>query len=52
LQWRLYGAERVNLGITWADIRKGEKDIKARKVNTVPAKKINQALKVAKKRWL
>jgi hypothetical protein len=48
----LYGAERVNLGITWADIRKGEKDIKAGKVNTVPAKKINQALKVAKKRWL
>jgi len=42
------GAERVNLGIPWADIRKGEKDIKAGKVDTVPAKRLIEALKTAK----
>lgn len=42
------GAERVNLGIPWADIRKGEKDIKAGKVDTAPAKKLIEALKTAK----
>lgn len=42
------GAERVVLGITWADIRKGEKDIKAGKVDTAPAKKLIEALKTAK----
>lgn len=44
------GAERVNLGITWADIRKGEKDIKAGKLNTVPAKRLIEALKTAKEK--
>jgi hypothetical protein len=40
LQWNSdIGAERVNLGITWADIRKGEKDIKAGKV--IHLQKIN-----------
>jgi hypothetical protein len=42
------GAERVNLGIPWADIRKGEKDIKAGKIDTVPAKRLIEALKTAK----
>lgn len=44
------GAERVNLGIPWADIRKGEKDIKAGKLNTVPAKRLIEALKTAKEK--
>jgi len=35
---------RINLGISWADIRKGESDIKAGKTNTAPAKKLVQAL--------
>lgn len=49
LRWNSdIGAERVNLGITWADIRKGEKDIKAGKANTVPAKRLIEALKTAK----
>jgi len=44
------GSERVALGITWADIRKGEKDIKAGKTTTAPAKKLIEALKEAKER--
>jgi hypothetical protein len=43
------GAERVNLGIPWADIRKGQKDILAGKINTAPAKKLIEALNTAKK---
>ncbi len=49
LQWNSdMGAERVNLGISWADIRKGQKDIIAGKENTVPAKRLIEALKTAK----
>jgi len=44
------GAERVNLGISWADIRKGEADIKKGNVNTVPAKRLIEALKTAKEK--
>ncbi len=49
IQWNSdIGAERVVLGIDWPDIRKGEKDIKAGKVNTVPAKRLIEAFKTAK----
>lgn len=44
------GAERVNLGIPWADIRKGEADIKRGKPDTVPAKRLIEALKTAKEK--
>jgi hypothetical protein len=51
LQWNGdSGAERVNLGITWADIRKGEADINRGKENTVPAKRLIEALKTAKEK--
>jgi hypothetical protein len=51
LQWNGdAGAERVNLGITWADIRKGEADINRGKENTVPAKRLIEALKTAKEK--
>lgn len=39
---------RVDLGISRADVRKGEADLKAGKTNTVPAKRLTQALKQAK----
>jgi|TARA_Y100000296_G_C5180124_1_gene264337 hypothetical protein len=41
---------RVDLGLTRADIRKGEADLKAGKTNTVPAKRLVQALKEAKEK--
>ena len=41
--------ERVDLGISWADIRKGEADIKRGKENTVPAKRLIEAIAKAKK---
>lgn len=41
---------RIDLGITWADIRKGEQDLKNGKPNTVPAKRLVQALAQAKKK--
>ena len=44
------GAERVNLGISWADIRKGESDINKGKTETVPAKRLIEALKTAKEK--
>ncbi len=51
LQWNGdTGAERVKLGISWADIRKGEADIKRGKENTVPAKRLIEALKTAKEK--
>ena len=42
--------ERVNLGISWADIRKGESDIAKGKTETVPAKRLVEALKNAKEK--
>lgn len=39
---------RVDLGLSRADVRKGEADLKAGKTNTVPAKRLTQALKEAK----
>jgi len=41
--------ERIDLGISWADIRKGESDIKRGKENSVPAKRLIEALAEAKK---
>jgi hypothetical protein len=41
-------SQRVDLGITRADIRKGIADLKAGKVNTVPAKRLVQAIKEAR----
>lgn len=41
-------AKRVNLELTWHDIRKGEADLKAGKTNTAPAKRLIEALKDAK----
>lgn len=40
---------RIDLGISWADIRKGEADIKRGKPNTVPAKRLVEAINNAKK---
>lgn len=51
LQWHGsgdIGSPRINLGITWADIRKGEADINRGKENTAPAKKLIEALKKGK----
>ncbi len=49
LQWNgNIDSPRVDLGITWADIRKGEADLKKGKVNSVPAKRLIEALKEAK----
>lgn len=39
---------RVDLGIAWTDIRKGELDIKNGKYNTVPAKRLIEAMDKAK----
>jgi hypothetical protein len=36
--------DAVSYGITWAEIRQGEKDIKAGKLNSVPAKRLIQVL--------
>ena len=40
---------RIDLGISWADIRKGEADIKRGKPSTVPAKRLIEAINKAKK---
>ena len=42
------GSPRVDLGISWADIRKGEADIKRGKENSVPAKRLIEAFQKAK----
>lgn len=39
---------RVNLGIPWSDIRKGEQDLRAGKVNSVPAQRLTEALVAAR----
>ncbi|WP_372938425.1 hypothetical protein, partial [Seonamhaeicola sp.] len=41
---------RIDLGISRADVRKGEADIKKGKYNTVPAKRVIEALAKAKER--
>ena len=41
--------ERIDLGLSWADIRKGEADIKRGKENSVPAKRLIEAIAKAKK---
>ena len=41
-------SQRVNLEMTRADIRKGEADLKKGKFNTVPAKRLVEAIKNAK----
>lgn len=43
------GSPRIDLGISWSDIRKGEADIKKGNVNTVPAKRLIEAINKAKK---
>lgn len=43
------GSPRIDLGISWADIRKGEADIRKGNVNTVPAKRLIEAINKAKK---
>ena len=43
------GSPRIDLGISWADIRKGEADIIKGNVNTVPAKRLIEAINKAKK---
>jgi len=40
---------RIDLGISWSDIRKGEADIRKGNVNTVPAKRLIEAINKAKK---
>ncbi|MBP9793948.1 MAG: hypothetical protein KBC56_08120, partial [Flavobacterium sp.] len=40
---------RIDLGIQWADIRKGEADIARGKENSVPAKRLIEAFQTAKK---
>lgn len=40
---------RIDLGMSWADIRKGEADLKRGKVDSVPAKRLIEALSNAKK---
>jgi hypothetical protein len=39
---------RIDLGLSWADIRKGEADIKRGKENSVPAKRLIEAIAKAK----
>ena len=49
LQWSGdMGSPRIDLGLSWADIRKGEADIKRGKENSVPAKRLIEALDKAK----
>ena len=49
LQWSGdMSSPRIDLGLSWADIRKGESDIKNGKENTVPAKRLIEALDKAK----
>jgi len=40
---------RIDLGMSWADIRKGEADLKRGKVDSVPAKRLIESLSNAKK---
>lgn len=42
------GDPRIDLGIAWIDIRKGELDIKNGKYNTVPAKRLLEAMDKAR----
>jgi hypothetical protein len=42
------GSPRIDLSISWADIRKGEVDIRKGNVNTVPAKRLIEAINKAK----
>lgn len=42
------GSPRIDLGISWADIRKGEADIRKGNMNTVPAKRLIEAINKAK----
>ena len=39
-----YRLDAVSYGISWSEIRQGEKDIKAGKLNSVPAKRLIQVL--------
>jgi len=49
LQWSgNIGSPRIDLGLSWADIRKGEADLKRGKVDSVPAKRLVEALDKAK----
>lgn len=49
LQWSGdMGQPRIDLGLSWADIRKGEADIKRGKENSVPAKRLIEAIEKAK----
>ena len=40
---------RIDLGMSWADIRKGEADLKRGKIDSVPAKRLLDAFENAKK---
>lgn len=50
LQWSGdINSPRIDLGMSWADIRKGESDLKIGKTDSVPAKRLLDAFENAKK---
>ena len=50
LQWNGdINSPRIDLGISWADIRKGEADLKRGKVDSAPAKRLIEAIGKSKK---
>lgn len=50
LQWNGdINSPRIDLGISWTDIRKGEADLKRGKVDSVPAKRLIEAIGKSKK---
>jgi len=50
LQWNGdINSPRIDLGISWADIRKGEADLRRGKVDSAPAKRLIEAISKSKK---
>ena len=50
LQWNGdINTPRIDLGMSWADIRKGESDLRKGKTDSVPAKRLLEAFEKAKK---